>query len=219
MGPAFTAPVCSVVQPEDSRWWPWMHRLKRIRSNTHTLGGWALASAPGAAAAAAARSCGFCVHPCRYVQFLYSQLQVRFDHFWSRIVNAKQTKAAGRCWGLLSAGKCNNVSLGQTAGCLTPACLTQTSRSWTAKGKLWIYEMNKMLMSLILSVHLPTSDLVKPEESSLLTNTEYKTFQNSSCRLEKSEYTDISIQALKSLTWLEIFLADWGSVAETWWVD
>lgn len=69
----------SLLQREDSRWWPWMHRLKRIRNNTHTLGDQALAWAPGGA------SCrhGFCPPPFRDVQFLYSQWKVIFDHLVS----------------------------------------------------------------------------------------------------------------------------------------
>lgn len=109
------APIHSVflvTEKEDSRWWPWMHRLKRIRNNVHTLSDQALAYAPGSA------SCrhGFCPHPqlgCAIpVVNRRSYLII-----WSRPVNAKQRP--GQVFRLIWARKSNNVSLALTAGCET----------------------------------------------------------------------------------------------------
>lgn len=48
-----------------------------------------------------------------------------------------------------------------------------TKQAEAGQGKVWIYGMNKMLISLILSVHLPTSNLVKHETRRELTPNEH----------------------------------------------
>lgn len=131
--------VFPVTEKEDSRWWPWMHRLKRIRNNTHTLGDWALAYAPG---------------PCLLQTWLWStsptgmynscQWKVIFDHFGLGLL--MPNKDLCRCMSLIRARQSNNASVVLTAGCetaetrLITRCicnphLTEHEQARTAKGK------------------------------------------------------------------------------------
>lgn len=109
----FVAPIHSVfiiTEKKDSRWWPWMHRLKRIRNNVHTferasisLRTWQRLSQTRAFVHIPTGMCNSCTVNGRSYLII-----------WSRPVDAKQRPR--QVFHLIRARESNNVSLALTPG-------------------------------------------------------------------------------------------------------